>query len=1292
MNWEHRNCLLGMIVLLVAIHGVADDGSWINPAGGSWEESINWQDEIVASGIDATATFGTPTPAGDVAVAVNADLSLGRQVFGGADNDYAWLLSGEMLIFTNTSVPAVIEVNNRETVIANNMTTALGLEKRGLGTLTLTGKNVSEAILSVTAGTLALSNQASLTQMRISVADGAAMRIDGASDFWSLEGTGSSAVPVALNGTARIGRIYDRDGSTEYTFPDSMSGAGHLVKQGGNRQTLTGPQALTGAVEVTDGTLAIMAPTDIVAWFSFDDPSDIGRDSGPAGISLTKQGENTEWFDADGKFGGALKLNGQACLVHDKWEPVPMLLPLGNTAFTIAAWIKRDPDITLWGGIASWGPMQASFQSAGIRMNSASTVIQPSAGHTAVALDAPDEWQHVALTYDPTLASGKRKIYVNGVPKRSDSPAQDFAISTAFVSVGRGSTDLAHNNQLFKGLLDDVVLARVALTQPQIQSLMTAGAASFYTPPVVSNLLPPAASLTVGSSGKLLLNADQTIGGIDGEGGIVALANRATLTIDADSNTTLRNSIHGAGGLTKRGTDTTLTVAARQGYKGATRVEAGTLEVANYAPRAMDGIVAYYTFDNWDNPYEDISGNNIQMELKGSGTAKFYGSWGRIGGCMFLENTYLEPLNGFPSAMPTGNAPFSVSIWVNPAGGIGTQGGFVYWGYDSTRTRSGINLRLDGGYNKVAMASYSGHIVGTIGFDIRTGMPSGGLGVGWHHLCYTYNPTHSTAKQNLYVDGQLVASENQGDFHVESTHMRINCGRLTASNMGNSYIDDTIFFNRAITEEEVIYLSEGNRVVPSNATELLSPVSGVVGRYTFDDPDQLGKDTSGYGNDLQPVGSSALYTEGGKIGGGLSVSAADSWLSSGTRYPTGFPTMRMPYTLACWFNPDDTAKSGAGLFFMGTDASLRNLSGLAAGSASMAVETTGGNRLLASCGYNLFAADLPAGWHHFALINDPMAAELNRRLYVDGRLLAWDNSKTETLGTNFFYIGRGRSTDNNAFAGRIDEFVVMNRAATLSELHYLAVGMPEEGEGILPGRTELRVETGACAVFKGGAMNRIGGLAGSGELVLDGTSGLRIGGGETNAFTGILAGTSRIAVTDDTVQTLPLGTFAGVLAVSNATLLVVADQDIAAAGIDVAAYGRLGGEGTTAAPVTVASGGTLLSRTDASALTLGGAVNLAEGARLALTVSGETNTGNLHIGGALALPPSGSVELDLSDGRMGYYVIAEAAGGITGGENLEAWELVLTGAAPAGGKQRLKIDGNKIVASLCEAGTVLSIR
>jgi autotransporter-associated beta strand protein len=1265
----------------------AGDGVWVNPAGGAWETAENWLDRAIANGMGATATFGNLEPAGDVAVRADASRMIGSLLFGGADNGARWLLSGETLMLAGAELP-VVAVYNREAVVANNLEASQGFEKRGAGTLVLTGTNTSEAALSVTGGALALSNRASLASMRVALADGTILRVDGDAVFRSLENLGAGAPQVTVGGTARLGDGADRDGTTERVFAGAVSGGGALVKQGGNRQTLEGA-AVVAAVEVAGGTLAVAPPGDIVAWFGFDDPGDIGRDAGPSGVSLTKEGENASWHEAEGKFGGALRLNGASCLIHDKLEAVPLRLPVGDAAFTIAAWIRRDADVPARGGIASWGQMDGSYNSAGLRMDGASAVIQPSAGHTAVALDAPGAWQHVALTYDPALVSGKRKIFVNGVLKRSDSPGQALAISTAFVAVGRGSPNSSeHQNQYFKGLLDEVVLARAAFSQAQLQALMTDGAAAFAAPPAAENLLPEATALAVGPSGRLVVGADQTVARIDGAGGVVALAGGATLTLAPTQDVTLASSVAGQGGLVKRGAGTTLTVAARQGYAGPTRVEEGTLEVLDQSPRTMEGIVGYWTFDDPADIGKDLGGNNIQMEVKGgTGGVTHYTDRARLGGCVLMSSRYLEPVGGYPEAMPTGNAAVSVSIWVNPSDSIGTSGGFAYWGFTNTKTRSSLNLRLNGSYTALTVASDSGNItVGNLGFDIRDGRPENGFGLGWHHLCYTYDPAHPTAKQKLYVNGALRATANQGDFRIEPVGLRINCGRSTTSNMGNGYIDDTILFSRAITEEEVRYLSAGNAVIPPAAPVPQTTVPGVVARYAFDDPERVGLDTSGFGNHLEAVGAGAVYHEGGKLGGALSVSAANSWLQAAGGAPAGFPVGKSAYTLACWFNPGDAVTNTGALFYLGRDADGASISGRFNSShSSFILATLNVTQLSGATGYDLHRADLPAGWHHFVTTFDPALATAKRKMYIDGRLVASDNVTGVTLGTDVFHIGRGRSVPSTQFSGRIDEFVVMNRAATLAEISYLAAGMPEEQAGMLPWRTALQIDAGARAVFRGGTPNRMGGVSGAGELALEGTTSLAVGGGRTNVFAGTLTGASSVTVSGGAAQTLPLGAFTGTLAVSNATLLVTADGGAAAAGVAVAAGGRFGGVGATATPVAVAACGALLSRTGQAALTLCGGVALAPGAGFRVEVSGAQTEGNLKVSGALALPSTGFVELALTEERRGTFVVAEATGGVTVDGALYDWEISVPGAE-ANLERRLKVVDNRLVLSVNNKG------
>jgi len=74
-------------------------------------------------------------------------------------------------------------------------------------------------------------------------------------------------------------------------------------------------------------------------------------------------------------------------------------------------------------------------------------------------------------------------------------------------------------------------------------------------------------------------------------------------------------------------------------------------------------------------------------------------------------------------------------------------------------------------------------------------------------------------------------------------------------------------------------------------------LSSLAGYYQFDDPTNLGKDSSGRNNDLQVFGTGVTHTAAGRTGGGLLLSAQGGLTTSDHTVPTGFPLGSSPYTI-----------------------------------------------------------------------------------------------------------------------------------------------------------------------------------------------------------------------------------------------------------------------------------------------------------------------------------------------------------------------------------------------------------
>jgi hypothetical protein len=77
---------------------------------------------------------------------------------------------------------------------------------------------------------------------------------------------------------------------------------------------------------------------------------------------------------------------------------------------------------------------------------------------------AASTWTHLAMTYDGATL----KIYVNGTLATSTPQSGTMTASTNALQIGGDTT----YGQYFKGLIDEVRVYNIALTQAQIQSDM----------------------------------------------------------------------------------------------------------------------------------------------------------------------------------------------------------------------------------------------------------------------------------------------------------------------------------------------------------------------------------------------------------------------------------------------------------------------------------------------------------------------------------------------------------------------------------------------------------------------------------------------------------------------------------------------------------------------------------------------------------------------------------------------------------------------------------------------------
>ncbi|WP_460502899.1 LamG-like jellyroll fold domain-containing protein, partial [Hymenobacter agri] len=136
-------------------------------------------------------------------------------------------------------------------------------------------------------------------------------------------------------------------------------------------------------------------------------------------------------------------------------------VPLGNSAYTIEAWIK--PNQMGDYGIIGWGNYGFNDQVNALRL-------YPGGIHnywwahdlSGATGNLAGTWHHVAATFDGTT----RRIYLDGALLNSDAPGSSHAVPNAN-NLRIGSTN---NGEYFPGSIDEVRVWSVARTQAQLNT------------------------------------------------------------------------------------------------------------------------------------------------------------------------------------------------------------------------------------------------------------------------------------------------------------------------------------------------------------------------------------------------------------------------------------------------------------------------------------------------------------------------------------------------------------------------------------------------------------------------------------------------------------------------------------------------------------------------------------------------------------------------------------------------------------------------------------------------------
>lgn len=492
-----------------------------------------------------------------------------------------------------------------------------------------------------------------------------------------------------------------------------------------------------------------------------------------------------------GRFGNAFTFDGLTTYLTNlhAYDNSFTDLPIYNArTYTISMWVRGPAQQANYlfshGSTASTTPLfimqsgQAAANSAKFNViirNDAGTALVDHRVSTNIVFD--NTWHHIAWVDD----RGTVRLYIDGnldPANFSYVPAGNFSFNTT--CIGSLIRTTVSTGAIFDGQIDDVAIWDRALTQSEVQSVMTN-------------------SLTVPS----LLITKQPAGGTRAIGDRITFRSRGAGT-QPISYQWFKDNVEITGATSRNLTLSNLAELDSGSYTVQMANDADALMSAaailtvlpDPAPDVRSGLVSYWPMNVTDagaNPTPDIYSHN-DMRLVPPSTFTTLPSPFGTGINLDGASQYGVRSGGFPIY---NNTAFSVSLWVYG----GPQGDRRFF-CESTTNGNNNPLFAFGSHSSAtnpAMRVFIRNNTGGLLLDRFSTRPV--LDSNWHHVVWT--ETNGLAK--LYIDGELDESDFtyiRGPVFVDQTAV----GAIVRAAVGGFFagaVDELAVWNRPLTFTEI---------------------------------------------------------------------------------------------------------------------------------------------------------------------------------------------------------------------------------------------------------------------------------------------------------------------------------------------------------------------------------------------------------------------------------------------------------------------------------------------------------
>lgn len=1057
--------------------------------------------------------------------------------------------------------------------------------------------------------------------------------------------TDTNKEPDNLEGkTAHIGGVYSDSVIAVPSTNGTYLARGHYTLMLGDVPEATALRGLDGDIEICTLSPALR---DCVGFWRFENVGDPIHDSGLRGNTLVASGAPQVVTDPDR--GNVLYLDGSSYLYGRNGNTL-YDIPTANTPYTIAFWAKfpAPPAGNIGFAAFHWGDITGNKCNF-LRFNPDGKLYHSHGDANGTARNKTyggghnvfnGAWHHFAIIHD---GDAQLRYYIDG----TETATADWsaygtpAVTAVNFQIGNPWSASAIS---FVGYLDDFLILRRAMSAAEVAGLY-AGQTD------TANPLPDGIDFETTGNGALRLAADQTFSTLRGDtplGGI-RLQNNATLTLDggspsAPTQMVVKAGIQGSGSLRKDGANLDLVAGGSFDYSGDTEIAAGSLTL-----RTASDLAAWWQFEDPDNlGYSSERLNALDVVKYNNAVGAIDSERGNVG-CApdGTNNGILGDAYTGHSGFPVGNSPYTCAVWVKRDADCPNHGTFFWWGIAGSAGQS-VQFRFINSYQVFALAHVGGEGYDFVNFRLSAPMPANE----WHHVAATYDG-NGTASGNgtlsVYYDGQLVKRETTAKAITIPTMGSVCVGKYSGrgDRTFKGVMDDARIYSRCLTDEEIAQLAAETADPVQKSVRIEPPTP--VAWYTFDDPENPGKDSSPNGYDLTPVGDVAVTNSPVK-GGMLSLpTTTRSYLKyADDDFPAKIPSGTKSFTITCWARTRFNSSGGPAVAWgeavtSGSHSTILDIMGdwneyywrfVTLNSNGAAVQANSMQNALREGSDDLRL-------HHLAAVYDVSAKKWS--LYVDGALSsqAGNANGCATPASNF-YIGHKPSSATDWFKGDLDEVRIYDIPLTAAQVREVIRYDLAEGRGVLPPSTTVHVAQAAALHVE--TDQTVKGLSGTGAVTVDNAT-LRLTASPAD-FGGTLTGTGSLAL--PTGVSFPAATLSGF------------DGTVVLEG------GKLSGAAVPASCDACIPDGTSLALADAPFAAIGGV---------------------LTVGGSGAFIWTGTAP------TAGDYPIATASG-ITL-ETGDGWQLspALSGIA----KTRLSVRDNgdntqTLLFSIIANGTVISIR